>query len=92
MRMQSGIAIPSWLKGSYKTSADLGCGLVGVMFGSDSHVILLFPANECCDMTAAIKFAKRLLPGVTMISTIAGSVPDTEYRLEGKEWGAFRSR
>lgn len=92
MAMQIDIAIPSAVQGSNKTNADLGCGLVGVMICNDSRIILLLPAGECCDMSAAIKFAKKILPGVTTISTYAGTVPDTEYRLYGQEWESSRRR
>lgn len=42
--------------------------------------------HNCCDMAGTIALFQRIDPNVQLILTVAGSVPDTSYRLTGKKW------
>ena len=88
--MEIDIVLPRSVKGTFNTKPALGCTLLGVIVIDDSHIRLLFPPGACCDMTAAVKLGKSIVPDVTTISTYAGKIPDTEYRLVGKKWEAGR--
>jgi hypothetical protein len=71
------------------------CGLDKIVVDMTALVAELhFPEGECCDMEGAIKFVKRVCrsfyPDVDHIKTYSGSARHTEYKLEGKEWKAYR--
>ena len=59
---------------------------------ADGEIVLEMPAGNCCDMRGVIGIAEKVMPMVWRITTIAGGLPDTEYRKMRGEWRSYDLR
>jgi hypothetical protein len=66
------------------------CSVVSLAYDFASHVGRLdMERYNCCDMGGCLALFRGIDPKVKAIHTYAGGKPDTIYRREGKEWGAY---
>ena len=69
---------------------DMSCVMISCAFSFHKKIAhLYFADNHCCDMTAAIKFARSVMPDVVQIQTFNASGPDTVYDNSIGEWKAY---
>ena len=73
-------------------SSGLQCGWTSWTVVDDGILRLDMPADNCCDMTGAVKAAEALCPLVWRIDTYAGGQPDAMYLLRDSQWGAVDQR
>ena len=72
----------------YAYSEEMLCHFSGWRVTAQNTLALDIVQGECCDMGAAIKTAKSILPTVNKILTYSGDVPDTVYTLTANGWAA----
>jgi hypothetical protein len=73
---------------SRRYDLDLKCAWTSWSVTGEQSLRLDMPPSHCCDMTGAIRVARRLMPDVTMIESFAGGERDTAYQLQSS--GAWR--
>jgi hypothetical protein len=75
------------VKGYY--SAWLMCNVLSCTYNFlDSELIIYLEEGNNCDMTGAINYATRMDPGVKVIQTFSGTVPDMNYVKTNGNWEA----
>lgn len=68
----------------------LKCGLTKYAYDFPTQYgELYFPEGDCCDMTGAIEFFKKIDKDVSLIVTFSGEKADTSYRKGRDSWYAF---
>ena len=50
---------------------------------------IFMPRGSCTDMRGAIRLFEHIDPEVLEIVGVAGDVPETWYRRQGRDWVAF---
>lgn len=68
-------------------SEELRCNWWGWVVLAEGQLALGLDDRHCCDMTAAIRIAEAVMPGVWRIKTFSGQKAGTEYQKVGGEWG-----
>jgi len=77
---------------SFTYNRRLKCDFIAWRVLADGEIALDLPDGNCCDMTAAIEIAEKIMPAVRRIVTFVGGQPDTEYRLWKGDWMALDKR
>ena len=78
---------------SYGPTELLMCDLISAHGEFKRNAVLLFfPYGNCCDMTGAILYAKRIIPKVDQVQCYEDNVLINIYKMLDGEWKAYESR
>lgn len=69
---------------------DLYCHWRRIEVNDPGVISLYFPEDDCCDMSGAIRFCKRIMPDVHTIYCWSGGVKDNAYFYRHGEWTCHR--
>lgn len=67
----------------------LQCYIYRIDLESEGTVSMFFKDGNCCDMSGAIKLAKKILPTVRLINTYAIDIVGVKYCIKNGKWKAI---